>query len=72
MTLDFRDLELTDEGIIFAWSPGLEVHCQPDLQDDRSYAGACTDENHGTGQISMVRPGQVARKSRAPLAHRGR
>ena len=57
MMLDFRDIELTDEGIGFTWSPGPDVRCQLALQEDRSYAGECTDQSGGTGYVTMVPPG---------------
>ena len=56
LMLDFRDIELTDEGISFTWSPGPDVRCELALQEDRSYAGECTDPEGGTGYVTMAPP----------------
>lgn len=56
MMLELRDIEVTDDGIMFTWEPGPEVHCELNLQDDDSYAGECTDANGGTGYMTMVPP----------------
>jgi len=56
MMLDFRDIEVTDSSIAFTWTPGPDVRCTLDLQDDSSYSGACTDPDGGTGHITMVPP----------------
>jgi hypothetical protein len=56
MMLDLRDIEVSDDGIVFTWEPGPEVHCQLNLQNDETYAGECTDENGGMGNMTMVPP----------------
>jgi hypothetical protein len=56
VTFDFRDIQVTDDAINFTWNPGIDVHCQLDLQEDSSYAGPCTDTNGDTGHIAMVPP----------------
>lgn len=56
MPVDLRDIELTDDGISFNWSPGPNVRCELDLQDDGSYSGGCVDQSGGMGHMSMVPP----------------
>lgn len=56
MMLDFRDIEVTDDGIAFTWSPGPDVRCELELHDDGSYAGPCTDPDGGIGRVTMVPP----------------
>ena len=57
LNLEFREIEITDDGLAFTWTPGPDVRCQLELQDDSTYSGPCTDTEGGTGHITMVPPG---------------
>jgi hypothetical protein len=56
MVLPFRDIEIGDDSLVFTWTPGPDVRCELDLQDDKSYTGACTDTEGGIGHITMMPP----------------
>lgn len=56
MNFAFRDIVLTDVGLSFTWTPGVDVQCELELQDDASFDGPCTDTNGGMGRIRMMPP----------------
>jgi hypothetical protein len=56
-TFEFASIEFDGSVLSFTWSPGVNLTCELELQDDGSFEGECVDEGGESGFLTMNPPG---------------
>jgi hypothetical protein len=55
-SMPLTDIRFEEGKLLFTWEPGVVVKCVLSPVEGGGYDGPCTDENGGSGRLTMVPP----------------